>query len=407
MFFEILFFIFLGITFGLVTGLIPGLHPNTVFMLLLSIGPFLFSLPLNCALAFIISLGISNSFFDFIPAIFFGAPEEGSVLSVLPGHRMLLLGRGEEALLLTVVGGVCVVVLTILSFPFLLHFLPFVYESMRPLMHVFLVILVVWMVMMERGKKRIYAAIVFVFSGLFGILTLTSLPSDQALFPALTGLFGLSTLLTSMVKKTKLPPQKSPGEIKGDWLKGGMTGWLAGMLAGLLPGVGSSQAGVIAAQLLRAKLKEFLIALGGINTSNILFTFIAFYTIGKTRSGAAWAVSQITDVLLPSDIIFMIIVAFLTCFFSGVLTLKIGKLILNRMKHVNYRKVMVFTIVTLFILVFIFSGESGILISLVGVSVGVLTISFGVKRTHMMGFLLLPTILYFSGASPFVLSVLF
>jgi len=128
MFFEIAFFVSFGIFLGLLTGLIPGLHPNTIFVMVL---PFVFlhNLSAPVMLAFVVSLAVSNTLFDFIPSIFFGVPEEDSVLSILPGHKFLLEGRGYEALFLTVVGGVGVVLLTILALPFLLFILPKIFET--------------------------------------------------------------------------------------------------------------------------------------------------------------------------------------------------------------------------------------------------------------------------------------
>lgn len=407
MFFEIVFFILLGTALGFLTGMIPGLHPNTVFIIMLSMSFAFTAFPVHCTLALIISLAVSNTFFDFIPTILFGAPEEDSVLSILPGHRMLLKGRGYEALFLTVMGGLGVTMLTILSMPALLYFLPLIYTSIKPVMHIILTIVVVWMIFTEMGGKRLYALLIFILSGTLGFLVLNSLPSEQALFPALTGLFGLSTLMMSLITKIKLPEQMIPGEVKGNWLKGSVTGWLAGMLAGLLPGIGSSQAGIIASQFLKAKLRGFLIALGGINTSNIFFTFIVFYTIGKTRSGAVWALSQFMDNISLFEIVLVMTVGFAACLISSVLTIKVGRMITTNMKNINYTKMMLFTLSFLFTLVFMFTGLLGVLISLTGMFMGLLAISFGVKRTHLMGFLLLPTITYFSGLNPIFLSILF
>jgi len=154
---------------------------------------------------------------------------------------------------------------------------------------------------------------------------------------------------------------------------------------------------VIAAQVFRAKIRDFLTALGGINTANILFTFIVFYTLGKTRSGAMWTVSQLIDKLTFNDMLLLSAVGAITCFVSAILTLKIGKMLIRRMKNINYKKLNLFIIITLIVLVFIFTGWIGLFISLLGTCMGLLTILLGVRRSHLMGFLILPTILYFSG----------
>lgn len=404
MFLEILLFIFLGIGFGIVTGLIPGLHPNTIFTLTFSLAFLFTGLPVQLILAFVVSLAVSNTFFDFIPTILFGAPEEDSVLSVLPGHKLLLKGRGYEAIFLVTMGGLGVMLLTVFSLPALFFFLPLIYTTIKPVIHIILLSVVAWMVYTER--KPLHALSVFILAGIFGLLTLNSFPSEEVMFPALTGLFGMSTVLVSVMTRVKIPPQKIQKEVQGDWLKGSVTGWLAGLLAGLLPGIGSSQAGIIASQFLRAKLREFLIALGGINTSNIFFTFIVFYVIGKTRSGAVWMISQIIDYFTLADVYLLVVVGILTSLISGLLTIKASKFLLNRMRNINYTRMMSFIFLGLITLVFIFSGLIGLLVSITGMFLGLLAISIGIKRTHLMGFLLLPTIAYFSGLNPLFFGIL-
>lgn len=404
MFFEIMFFIIIGIFLGFITGLIPGVHPNTIFMLVLSLSFLLIGFPVQLILVFVVSLAVSNTFFDFIPTILFGAPEEDSVLSILPGHRLLLKGRGYEAIFLATMGGLGVIFLTVFTLPALFFFLPLFYTILKPVIHIVLFSVVLWMVWSE--KKRLRALSIFLLTGLFGFISLNSFPSEVAMFPALTGLFGMSTILVSIMTRVKIPKQKTQKEVHGDWLRGSVTGWLAGLLAGLLPGIGSSQAGIMAAEATKAKLKEFLIALGGINTSNILFTFIVFYLIGKTRSGAVWMISQIIDHFTFTDIFLLVVTSIITSLISALITIKVSKILLNKMKNVNYTKVMSTTFLILITLVFLFSGVVGLLISTTGMFLGLLTISFGIKRTHLMGFLLFPTIAYFSGIGPLISNIL-
>jgi putative membrane protein len=404
MFVEVVIFIILGVFIGFLAGLAPGIHPNTIFAMVLSLS-FLFAwLPIQVLLAFAVSLAVSNTFFDFIPSIIFGAPEEDSVLSTLPGHRMLLKGRGYEAIFLTVVGGLGVMLLTIISLPAMLFTLPMINEAIRPIMHIILASVVIWMMLGE--KKRIAAVFIFFASGIFGFITLNSFSSDVMMFPALTGLFGISTLLTSIMARTKIPKQKTGVEVRAEWLKGTLTGWFAGLLAGLLPGLGSSQTGIIASRFTGAKIKEFMITLGGINTSNIFFTFVVFYVVGKTRSGAAWFISQIVDQLTFQDLALLVAVGIITSLVSAVLTLRTAGFLLRKMKDVNYTKITAATLMALVFLVSVLSGPIGLLVSAAGMFLGLLTISLGVKRIHMMGFLVFPTIMYFSGLNSLLFTIL-
>jgi putative membrane protein len=201
MFLWICLFIFLGIIIGVLTGLIPGLHPNTVFVIMVSLLPALPPIPYQYVIVFIVSLAITNTFTDFLPSIIFGAPEPSKVMSVMPSHRMLLEGRGYEAIFLTVMGGLLVSVLTILLLPAIIYLIPAIYESIHSYIHFILIFIAGWMVLTERGISRLYASLMFIFAGLFGFISLNALSSESVLFPALSGLFGLSGMVISLNSK--------------------------------------------------------------------------------------------------------------------------------------------------------------------------------------------------------------
>jgi putative membrane protein len=219
----------------------------------------------------------------------------------------------------------------------------------------------------------------------------------MALFPALTGLFGFSGLVVSFYGKSRLPEQKKGCRIQLGSMKAAGAGWLAGMLAGLLPGIGSSQAAAVTSQAFRSKTKDFLISIGGINAANIIFTLVAFYTLGKTRSGAVSAIAQLTQSISLSELTLLMAVALATTLLSVVLTLKAAGLVATHIRSVSYRKLNLSIIIFLLAAVAILTGPLGMLVSLAGTLLGIAAIKLGIKRSHMMGFLILPTILYFSG----------
>ncbi len=403
MFLDVLLFMLLGILIGVITGLMPGIHPNTVFVAMISAVALLATTQTELLLVFIMALAVSNTFVDFLPSIIFGAPDPSTALSVLPGHKFLLEGRGYEAVLLTVMGGLGVAMLTLLTLPLLIYLIPGVYCIIRPALHILLLLVVVWMILTETGRGRLFALAVFSLSGILGLVTLNAFASEAMLFPSLTGLFALSTLLVSFYTRSVIPRQDKPTEIRGDHRKGILTGWLAGWFAGMLPGVGAAQAGVLAAQSLRASTREFLTALGGINTSNIMFTFIIFYTIARTRSGAVWAISQLVTSITLWDMLLLILVGITTCFISAIATIGLARLLLNQIRRINYSTVSLVVMLLLILVVAVLSGPLGLLAALAGTFTGLLAILFRVRRSHLMGYLLLPTILYFSGLSPAVM----
>jgi len=403
MFLDILLFMLLGILIGTITGLMPGIHPNTVFVAMISAVALLPPTQTELLLVFIMALAVSNTFVDFLPSIIFGAPDPATALSVLPGHRFLLEGRGYEAVLLTVMGGLGVALLTLLTLPLLIYIIPGIYHIIRPALHILLLLVVAWMILTEAGWGRVLALAVFSLSGLLGLVTLNAFASESMLFPTLTGLFALSTLLVSFYTRSVIPVQARTGEIRGDHRKGILTGWLAGWFAGMLPGVGAAQAGVLAAQSLRASTREFLTALGGINTSNIMFTFIVFYSISKTRSGAVWAISQLVSTITLWDMLLLVMVGITACFISAILTLGLARALLSQIGRINYNTVSLGVLIFLVLVVAVLSGPLGLLAALAGTFTGLLAILFRVRRSHLMGYLLLPTILYFSGLSPTVM----
>ena len=394
----ILLWFLLGLSLGIAAGLIPGLHPNTVLTLAVAFS-FLGGLGPLGALAFVVSMSMSNSVINFIPSIFIGAPEPDSCLSVLPGHRMLLEGRGFEALRLAVIGGLGVCFLTAAALPLLLWALPAIYQGTRGYM-LWLLIAVVGLLFAQEGRGRLPAtAAIFAASGIAGWLLLQSFPEEVVLFPAFTGLFGIPVALAGAARRASFPKQKKAGKAACKWLKGTVAGWLAGLFVGILPGIGPAQAGVLASRALRGNEKDFLVALGGIGSANMVFTFIALHSLGKTRSGAAWALSQVMGSVTLWEVAFAVAIALVSCVISSFFALRAGRLLLGAMERTDYRKLNVAVLALMAVLLAALAGPGGILIASACTLIGLACGRLGVKKMHMMGFLMLPTMIYFAGAA--------
>ncbi|HDD46155.1 MAG TPA: hypothetical protein ENG42_01655 [Candidatus Aenigmarchaeota archaeon] len=403
--FDIILFCILGIVIGILTGLTPGLHPNTIFIIILSI-PWLASslAPLNF-FVFIVSLSIANTFFDFIPSIFFGAPEEDTVMGILPGHKMLIEGKGYEALFLSVVGGFFVTIFMILILPLILFIMPVLYPLISKYMAAILIFISLLMIVSE--KKKITALAIFMLAGIFGMFILSNFPQHISIFPALTGLFGISTLIIGIMGtrgNRKIKSQSIRMDKDVEWKKGTITGLLGGIFSGIFPGVGISQSGVIAAQVFRSNLKDFIVAIGGINTSNIIVAFIIYFSLGKIRSGSVWALTQALPNFTHLHILLLIAVSLFTASLSAILTLNIGRHIIGKISHINYEMLTKIVIFFLLLLVFLWSGIIGVAICLVSTLIGILTVLVNVRRACMMAYLLVPTILYFTNLYPIILS---
>jgi putative membrane protein len=389
-----------GVLIGTFTGLVPGVHVNTVVILILALLPRLLEsyTPQSIA-ALVIAMSIVHSYVDYIPSIFLGAPAEDSVLSVLPGHRLLLKGRGYEAVRLTVIGGLGSTILGIAILTVGIVVLPILYSNIIPLVPYLLLFVLIYIVLFQNRDRWLFALIAVFYSGILGILILGQgiISLKFALFPALTGLFGISTLFVSHRTKVEIPPQKitwQPVRYK----KGILVGSIAGLLAGLLPSIGSSQSATVVQDLFgKGDEKEFLIAMGGVNTANSIYAFLALYLIGRSRSGASIAVKEILGALAFSDLIFMVSITLFTTFFAVLITLELAKLAAIILERANYHSFSKIIISFLLILVFLLTGWKGLFILLTASAIGVFVQVSGVNRSACMAVLMVPTIIYFLG----------
>jgi putative membrane protein len=352
-------------------------------------------------MAFVVSLSVSNTIVNFIPSIFIGAPEEETSLSVLPGHQMLLKGEGYSALFMAVTGSFFGSLLTAAALPLLYFAIPALYAGMRSYMHLLLLGTLALLLSMEKSwKDRALSAFMFSVTGLSGLFLLSSMPQEAVLFPALSGLFGIPFLIIGMRAGAAFPKQRRGRAVRIRPARGSVSGWLAGLLVGLLPGIGSAQAGVLSGSALRGRTKDLIVSLGAIATANITFTFIALGTIGKTRSGAAAALDEIGGIPRADAMAFMMAVSLFTCFISCLLTLWMGRRAAGLLSGVNYRKVNFTVLAAISVLVAVLAGPAGVAIAALLAVVGLSCQRLGVKMMYLMGFLMLPTMLYFSGLMP-------
>jgi len=443
-FLLIILFCVLGVLTGIATGILPGLHVNNVALIFLSLSgtivaslSFLFNygiteqfiLILICV--YITATSLSHTFHDTIPSTFLGAPEEDTALSVLPAHSLLLEGRGYEAVALSAVGSYGAVIfcfLVLYPVRFIVGSPLFLYSVLREIMVWVLIAISILLIATEKGRIELFginhgkipyvfgmlfAAMIFIISGIFG-LVIFDCPVDSpiglsspVLFPALAGLFGLPTLLTSIMTKPKIPSQtiekiKLDSKAKKSSIISVVTGSLAGILVSLIPGI-SSSTGTILAMTARGESdrKQTIITLSAVNTACGFFVIVALFVILRARSGATIAVGELialeewSSIMMPTNLIYLLMAIMLAGILSYFLTLKIGKIFAKHFANVPYALLIKITIAFVIILTYLFTGVIGILILLVATFIGLLPVQWDVRRSHCMGILLIPITLYF------------
>ena len=390
---QIILALLLGLTAGAFTGLVPGIHINLVGVILVSLSVSAFA-DVNSVYftVFIVAMAITHTFVDFIPSIFLGAPEDGTELSVLPGHEMLKKGFGYEAIMLTNYGSIIAVFIVLLAAIPSVFFLPKIYGLIERIIPYILILVSLFMIFSE--KKKISAFLVFVLCGILGLIVLNTENLNQPLLPLLSGLFGASSLLISIKSKTEIPKQIITNP-SGKFYRPVFISFISSYVCGFLPGVGSGQAAAIGSNISKTNTREFLVMLGATNTLVMGFSFLALYSISKTRTGAAAAISDIVGqpswkilalilaVIIISGTISFFIVKFLAEFFS------------KNIYEINYTKLSMLTLAILFLIVAVISGFLGLIIFTISSLTGIYCISLEVRRTNMMSCLLLPTIILY------------
>jgi putative membrane protein len=398
---EILIALCLGILFGVFTGLTPGIHINLVSLLLLSMSSFFlgFTSPLVLAV-FIIAMGVTHTFLDAVPSIFLGAPDEAQALNVLPGHRLLLEGKGYEAVKLTVVGALISLIAVVLITPILVPFIKPFYDFIQPYIGYSLIFVVAYMTLSEKTlKEKLWSLVVFFLSGVLGLLVFNIPNLNQPLFPLLSGLFGISTLILSLNENVKIPKQTFSDTIfveKKNQIKAIFAAVFTGSLAGLFPGLGPAQVATIGMQLV-GNIGEyaFMILVGGIGTVNFVFSLVALYTIQKARNGAVAVVLEMIKSINLNELVILLAIAIVSGAIAAYLALKISKIFAEYIVKVNYQKLCISIIVFISILSIVFGNFIGLFILITSTAVGLVAPLVNVKRSSAMGCLLLPVILYF------------
>lgn len=411
---DLIFACIIGVFCGAITGLIPGIHVNTVgAFTFASSATILAHLSPEFLGVFLISMSISHALLEFIPSMFLGVPEEGTVLSVLPGHHLMLEGRGKEAIRLVALGGFGAIMVTILLLPLFALILPPLYGFVKPYIWIILVVVVIYMfIRLNRDLNSIvWSVVIFLFSGIMGWLMLNSpISSGVSLMCMFTGLFGVSTLLYSLSESSTVPPQNSEHSLTVDSniLRGIFAGGIAGSILGFLPGMGPAQGSLLAQEISGGgdtgeDKDSFLVAMSGVNVSDALFSLIAIYLIGNPRSGIAVYVDKIIDVFNLEHLILYIFVSITAVSLALILCLKLGDMVGEYIQQLDYNRLswVVIIFMSSIVIIFTLMEHANILFVLLvyatSVALGLLPHYLGLNKSNLMGVLVVPAIVIYVG----------
>lgn len=376
---SFLFFIY-GLFLGVLSGLIPGLHSNTLISILSSI-----SLENQDFALLIIALLPVNIIISFIPSIFFGIPDQNTVVSVLPGHRMVLEGRGLAAVKVIIVSVLFSVLIASAVFSISMDFFSVAYLLIQPYMKY--IVLFLSMIFIMRTKNPVISAVVFIISGFVGISSFNSSMEDKFL-PMFSGMFAIASMLN--YGKQKIPEQKDE-QLDFDFLKFSFLGVIAGAFADLFPGISSaSQVAVFLSIFVPMNSLNYLAAISSISVSEALFSLSTAVSIGKARMGATSKIMELIPINENLQLFFVLFI--FACAIAALFVYFLRKRI-SSMANTDFSHFNILLIPYLIAIVFIIDGFLGIFIMVLGTALGYVTIRLNVERTNLMGAIILPTLL--------------
>lgn len=378
---SILFFL-LGILIGILSGLVPGLHSNTVISVFASFGFGGEQLAF-----FIIALFPVHMIFSFIPSIFFGIPEQQTVVTVLPGQRMVLHGRGLAALKAILLASIFAVLISVSLFFLSLSFFEAAYALIRPYVGHALVLFS--LVFLARTRSPVLSFFVFMLAGMLGYYSLNSKMADPFL-PLFSGMFAMGAILN--YKKSGTPVQKDE-KISPDpaFLRYVLVGTALGMFADLLPGISSpSQVATFLTIFLPMNTLSYLAAVSSISMGEAVFSLATSASIGKSRMGAT---AMLDNVFPVGQNLPLLLVLFLVSVAIAATVVYFSRNLVARLARIDFSVFNILLACYLFAIISILDGITGIAVFALASVLGFLTVRTGIERTNLMGAVILPTIL--------------
>ncbi len=403
----------MGAAIGTFTGLVPGIHVNTAAAIMLGAYPALAEAfapmcdysGLECTVlvsACILSASAVHSFVDFVPSVFIGVPDGDEVLSVLPGHRLLLMGQGMRAVraaaIGSVVGSVSALMLSVpLQWVMLRGGSEFIDHFTVGVIALTLSVIVIC------SRRPAVSFGLVLLSGLMGYavnnwdIPCTGLfGGSTLLFPLLTGLFGLPPLLEDSGPRRHIV-QEDDGEDPVGPVPG-LKGVATGLVAGWFPGITATAGAALMAAFSDEKdPARFISMTASIGTVTSVFSLVTLSVSGSGRSGTCMAVKEIIGDALggfcsEAFVVILVAVAFASCI-GYVATIGCGKLMVRVSDGIPESALNNGVLALIVVLALILTGPFGLAVLTVSAAVGMIPPRIGVSRICLTGCLMVPVLI--------------
>ncbi len=387
-----------GASLGVISGLIPGLHANNFAMLLVAVAPAIPANPLFVGVA-MLAAGVVHSFVDAVPALAIGVPDADMAVMALPGHRLVLEGRGREALRLSALGSILAVILAVpFAVPITIGMM-LIYDQLMAHVTVILLAVVLGLILTEPSiRAGLGGLLSFSMAAMLGELTLDMNPSapldaGDMLSPIFAGLFGAPTLIDAS-KGAGVPPQHRPTirSTRRLILMTAAAGTVSGAIVGFLPGISAAIAAVAVLALVPGSGGDrgYVVATSGVDTSNTIFALFALAAFGAPRSGIIVAYEELGA---PVELGILVLATVVAGCIGYLVVVSIGDRYLDIIGALDYTRLSIVLLAGLAILSFLFAGIAGIAVYLISTMIGLVPLRIGGRRVHLMGVLIGPILL--------------
>ncbi|OAQ53838.1 hypothetical protein HTG_06115 [Natrinema mahii] len=395
---QLLGWVLAGSLLGCCSGLVPGLHANNFAFLLAGVVPSVPGPPLfvGCAM---LAAGVVHTFLNAVPAMALGVPDAKMAVTALPGHRLVLEGRGYEAIRLSALGSLLAVLAAVpLALP-VTAVVTAAYPTVRAHLSLVLAMVAVALIASEPTRRgRLGGLVSFALATGLGAIALDLSPdapleAGGTLAPLFAGLFGAPVLIDA-VRGGGVPCQEGTAVTTSRRFVGttAVAGSLAGAVVGYLPGISAAIAAVAVLAVVPngASDRGYVVATSGVDTSNTIFALFALVAIGQPRTGVLVAFEGTAAPLELPILLAAVVLAGLVGFVAVIV---LGDAYLEVVGRLPYWQISVAVLAVLLALSYLFTGVLGIAIFAVATGIGMVPVRLRCRRVHLMGVLIGPLML--------------
>jgi len=390
--------VILGVLTGIVLGLIPSLHINFVSYLFISFSIFLI-FPNH--LFFFLSLSISQLITNYIPQTFFSVPNTENIMSLFPLHRLFLKQQAYDGIFLCFLGSFFGSLFSILLFPLLFLFFTF-FIGFNFLISFAIIFTILSFIFSQKTlKEKLIIFLIIFSSGILGLFTLKyNYFVKEPLFICVMGLFTFPLLLKSIFEKnSKTIYQKTTLSILPSLKNSSLYsffGSLATLFVILVPSFSSSLGAVIFSRF-KEKIStyNYLIIFSSISISALIFSYFLAMFFNKPRLGYFAILLSEKLVLFKTDLVLYISAIILTVSLTILILLSLIKDIILFFNSQNLNRLNLIVLIVSFIFIIYLSDFKTLLVFFLSVLIGFLPLIFNKSRVYLMGYIMLPTLLFY------------